>query len=98
VGLFRVNSLTLFLVIALLGIMVVVLILPDVDLPDTAFQRNSSLQAFRALSHHMPSASANTGQHTSFHCSGTSVVSRQVRENHPRCSNDLPIQHKALRC
>jgi hypothetical protein len=95
---FTVNSLTLFLVVALLGIIVVVLILPDADLPDTAFQRNTSLQAFRALSHQMPHASANAGQHISFHTSGISVLTRQVRETHARCSNDLPIEHKALRC
>jgi hypothetical protein len=96
VGLFKVNSLSLFLVIALLGSMFVVLILPDVDLPDTAFQRNSSLQAFRAFSDQI--ASANTGHHTTFHSSSTSVVSRQARETHARFSNDLPIQHKTLRC
>src|SRR4051812_41465360 len=98
VGSFKVNSRTLFLVIALLGIIVIVLIVPDVDLPDTAFQRNRSLQAFRALSHQMPHARVNAGQHILFHLSGTSVLPRRVRETHARCSNDLPIQHKALRC
>jgi hypothetical protein len=92
------NSLALCLVIALLGVIVAVLILPDVDLPDTAFQRNSSLQALRAHSHEMPHASANRGQHISFQFSGSSTLARQAGETHARRSNDLPIQHKALRC
>jgi len=95
---FAANSLTLFLIIALLGIMVVVLILPEVELPDTAFQRNNSHQAFRALSHQMPHANAKTGQHLSFHFSGIAVHQRQVREIHAPCCNDLPIQQQPLRC
>jgi hypothetical protein len=96
---FKLNSLTLLLVIALLGIIVVVLILPDVDLPDTAFQRNSSLQTLRALSHQMPHASANAGSFClSFLFESASVAPRQVHETRTQRSNDLPIEHKALRC
>ena len=95
---FEVSSLTLFMIVALSGVMVVVLILPDVGLQDTASQRSSSLQALQALSHPMPHASATRGKHVSFQFSGTSTLVRQVRETHARCSNDLPMQHKALRC
>jgi hypothetical protein len=95
---FKSKSPVLLVVTALLSIIVVVLILPDVDLPDTAFQRNSSLQALRALSYQVPHANANAGQHISFHFSGTSVLPRQVHEARARYANDLPIQHKALRC
>ena len=94
----RSKSPVLLIVMALLGIIVVVLILPDVELPDTAFQRNSSFQALRALSHQVPHASANAGQHISFHSGGTSVLPRQGHETRARYANDLPIQHKALRC
>ena len=96
--LFKSKSPVLLIVIALLGIIVGVLILPDVDLPDTAFHRNSSLQVLRALSHQVPPTSANVGQHVSFHFSGTSVFPRQVHETRAWYANDLPIQHKSLRC
>ena len=95
---FKSKSPMLLIVTALLGIIVVVLVLPDVDLPDTAFQRNSSLQALRALSHQVPHASANAGQHISSHSGRTSVLPRQGHESRARYANDLPIQHKALRC
>jgi hypothetical protein len=96
---FKLNSLTLFLVIALMGIMVVVLILPDVDLPDTAFQRNSSLQALRSLCYQMPHASAKAhAVHLSLEFEDTSIPPREVHETRVQCSNDLPILHEALRC
>jgi len=95
---FKVNSLTLFTVIALLSVILIVLILPDLELPDTALQRNGSLQALRALSHQMPHPSVTPGQHTSFQCSGTCTLARQVHETRAWCFSDLPIQHKALRC
>jgi len=89
----------LFIVIALMTIIVIVLILPEVDLPDTAFQRNSSLQALRALSQQMSYASANGASfHLSFQFGDPSIPSRQVQEAYARRSNDLPIQHEALRC
>jgi hypothetical protein len=96
---FKSNSLALCIVIALLGMIVVVLILPDVDLPDTAFQRNSSLQTLRALSHQVPHAGAYAGSfHLSFQFKDASIPLRQVQENHAQCSSDLAIQHKSLRC
>jgi hypothetical protein len=96
---FKINSLTLLIVIALMGIIVVVLILPDVDLPDTAFQRNSSLQALQAISHQVPHASANAGSFSwSFEFVEASASSRQVQETGARRFNDLPIQHRTLRC
>jgi len=96
---FKANFLTLCTVIPLLAIIVVVLILPDVDLPDTAFQRNGTLQALRTLSHQIPHASAKTGSfHVSFHFENASIPPRQTHETCARHSNDLPIQHKALRC
>ena len=95
---FKSKSPVLLIVIALLGIIVGVLILPDVDLPDTAFQRNSSLQALRALSGQVPRTCENASQHISFHFSGTFIRPHQVRETSARYAHDLPIQHKALRC
>jgi uncharacterized membrane protein len=96
---FKSKSLALCIVTALLAIIVVVLILPDVDLPDTAFQRNSSLQALRALSHQVPHAGAYAGSfHLSFQFKDASIPLRQVQENHAQCSSDLAIQHKSLRC
>jgi hypothetical protein len=93
------NSLTLLIVIALMGIIVVVLILPDVDLPDTAFQRNSSLQALQALSHQVLHTSANAGSLSgSFPFVDASVTPRQVHDTRAQRFDDLPIHHKTLRC
>jgi hypothetical protein len=96
---FKSNPLSLLLVVALLGIIVIVLILPDVDLPDTAFQRNSSLQVLRALSQQVSHASVNAGPfRISFQFGNTSTIPRQVREIRVRHSGGLPIQYEALRC
>lgn len=96
---FKLNSLTLFLVIALMGIIVVILILPDVDLPDTAFQRNGSLQAVRLLCCQTPHASANAhAVHLLFKFDDTPIAPREFHETRVKRSNDLPILHEALRC
>jgi len=93
------KSPVLLIVIALLGIIVIVLILPDVDLPDTAFQRNSSLQALRAVSHPVQHASANgTIFRLLFQFEGASIPPRQARQTCARRSKDLPVLHEALRC
>ena len=95
----RFNPLAMFMVVALLGMIVVVLILPDVDLPDTAFQRNGSLQALRSLCCQMPHASTKAhAVHLSFEFEDTSIPPREVHETRIQCSNDLPILHEALRC
>jgi hypothetical protein len=95
----RANSLAMFIVIALLGMIVAVLILPQVDLPDTAFQRNGSLRASRALSHQVPHTSA-TGASFSLPIQSKNVFfpPTQVQEARTWFSSDLPIQHQALRC
>jgi hypothetical protein len=96
---FKSNSLVLFIVIALLGMIVAVLILPQVDLPDTAFQRNASLQALLAPPHHAPHAIASAAlcrQLSQFE--DASILSGQVQETAERCSTDLPVEHKSLRC
>jgi hypothetical protein len=96
---FKSNSLALCIVIALLGVIVVVLILPDVDLPDTAFQRNSSLQVLRALSHQTPNATAFAGSfQLSFQFKDAFIPLQLVQETRVRSSSDLPVQNKALRC
>ena len=96
---FKINSLTLLIVIALMSIIIIVLILPEVDLPDTAFQRNSSLQALQAFSHQVLHTSANAGSLSgSYPFVDASITSRQARETRAQRSDDLPIQHEALRC
>jgi len=94
----RLDTLTLVIVFAFLGVIVVVLILPDVDLADTAFQRNSSLQVLRVLSKQTAHVSANNGEYTSFRFSGTSKFAYNFLETDVRCCSDLSIHHKALRC
>src|ERR1700751_5964369 len=49
----------LFLLIAVLGVITIILILPDIDLPDTAFHRNTSPLAIREQSHHAANSNAD---------------------------------------
>ena len=96
----RFNPLATFIVVALLGMIVVVLILPDVDLPDTAFQRNSSMQGLLVLSHQMPHSSATAGSslHLPMQLEDVSIRVQRVQDTRAWSTIDLPIQHKALRC
>ena len=49
---FRLSPLSSVLLIALMGLIVLILVSPDVDLPDTAFLRNGSRLVIHAGSHH----------------------------------------------
>jgi hypothetical protein len=56
---FKSSSITLFLLIVLLGSIAAVLIAPHVDPPDTAFQRNSSPLYIHAQSHQSQQTNAD---------------------------------------
>jgi hypothetical protein len=60
---FKSSSITLFLLIVLLGSIAAVLIAPRVDLPDTAFQRNSSPLSIHAQSHQFQHTNAGGSTH-----------------------------------
>ena len=84
---------------ALLFIIALVVILPDVDLPDTAFRSNSSPLAIRRLSQQMPQTDANPGLfRLSIQSACSSMEGCQVRETRAQLPEDLPIEHKSLRC
>jgi len=57
-GSFKSGPLSTLLVIGLLAWITVVLIAPEIDLPDTAFERNCSLHAVHALTRHVVQRSA----------------------------------------
>jgi hypothetical protein len=96
---YKSNPLALYIVVALLAVIVVVLILPDVDLPDTAFQRSSSLQTLNALSHQMPPAREIAGSFLfSFQVGAASIPPRQLGKTHSSSRVDLSILHGTLRC
>lgn len=85
--------------VLLLSLIVIVLILPDVDLPDTAFQRNSSPLAIRALSHQVLQASASAGVfRPSFQLGLASSRHLQRRETRAGRREDLAIHLEILRC
>jgi hypothetical protein len=89
----------LFIVIALLGMIVAVLILPQLDLPDAAFQRNASLQSLLTSPHQVTHSIANAvlcRQLSQFE--DASILPGQVRETADRCSIGLPVEHNSLRC
>lgn len=84
---------------ALLGIMVAVLIVPDVDLPVTVLRRSSSPLAFHALSHPAGQISTHDGLfRVPFHIEAGSAAAQRWRETRARRTSDLPIQNEALRC
>ena len=58
-GSFKISRLSTLVLIAVLGLIVAILIAPQVDLPDYTFQRNSSPLAMHALSHHVPEGNAS---------------------------------------
>jgi len=93
------NPLTSFLLFALLVMIVVVLILPSADLPDTAFQRNSSLQVIRGFTHPLPQPSANAvPSHVRLPFQDTSISFRKVHEASAWLFEDLLILHETNRC
>jgi hypothetical protein len=71
---FRTKSLASLMVIILLGLIVVVLIAPHIDLPDTAFQRNHSMHVVRTLSHRVPAAIA----HIDFFVSSSAIEDARI--------------------
>ena len=58
-GSFKSTPVSTLLLIVLLGSIAAVLIAPEIDLPDTAFQRNSSPLAIHSQSHQVPQANAD---------------------------------------
>ena len=93
------NPLTSWTVLALLCMIALVLLLPDVDLPDTALRSNSSPLAICTLSHQVPQANANAGLcRVSFQLLCSSSLHCPVGETHARHTVSLPIVHKTLRC
>jgi len=96
---FRSKTLTALLVLLLLATIMVVLILPDVDLPDAAFQRNGSLQTSRAASSHAPRASVSPAlQRFLFRFESACALLNQVRVTHTPYHEDSPSLHETLRC
>jgi hypothetical protein len=97
-GSFKTGRLASALLILFFGLIVAVLIAPDIDLPDTAFQRNSSPLAIHALSHHVPQGNTNgSASHTSFRLADGSCFALGV------CSGDNVVEvpsvpHRILRC
>jgi hypothetical protein len=58
-GSFKSGPLSSLLLLGLLAWIAVVLIAPQVDLPDTAFEKNNSPLAVHALTIHVPQENAN---------------------------------------
>ena len=93
------NPLAAVLLIVVLTMIAVVLILPQVDLPDTAFQRNSSPVAIHSLSHHILRGTADAEPfRISFPPAHYDSVCAQVSETCVQRSQGPPIQSESLRC
>jgi hypothetical protein len=96
---FKLNLLPSLLLIVLFGVIAVVLIVPEVDLPDTAFQRDSSPLAIHALSHQAAQSIVSVGPfRTYFDFEDTPAPRRQLSEMLAKDPEDPSIQHEVLRC
>ena len=97
-GSFKTGPLSSLLLIVLLGLIAAVLIAPDVDLPDTAFQRNSSPLAIHALSSHFPQGNANGSvSHVQLRLADVSDLALKVFSSDSAV--EVPsVPHRILRC
>jgi hypothetical protein len=96
---FLLSRSALFLLIAVLGVITIILILPDIDLPDTAFHRNTSPLAIREQSHH----GANSNADYVFAGSLFDIEGRCLGAEYEGCivtqrNDDLVMMQMPLRC
>ena len=94
---FTAGSLASLLLITLLGMIAVVLIAPEVDLPDTAFQRNSSPQTIRAQATQSPDAHVSTLA-ASCEIGAVSPDPADDGRTHVRSVQPFPALRTPLRC
>ena len=96
---FKTNPLPTVLLIILLGLVIVILILPEVDLPDTAFQRNSSPTAVHCLSHQPSRAVASVGfSRVGVPGDGQAFGICRVRQGDTGDLQIVTVQRETLRC
>jgi hypothetical protein len=96
---FTLSRFALFLLIAVLGVITIILILPDIDLPDTAFHRNTSPLAIRAQSHHAPNANADyVFSGSSFDNEGRCLRAEYEGRTRTQRNDDLDMMQMPLRC
>lgn len=97
-GSFKSGPLSSLLLIGLLALITAVLIAPQVDLPDTAFQRDSSPLAIHALAHHVPEGNAiGSAHHILFRFADASDFALKVLS----CDSVVGVSsapHRILRC
>jgi hypothetical protein len=99
VRLFRSNLLSNSLLICLLAIVALVLVLPQVDLPDAAFQSNNSPQALRAMTHQAPQSNVTFGSsHVSVRSGYFPASDGPVHEVSARSPQHVPTVDVTLRC
>jgi hypothetical protein len=94
---FTAGSLASLLLITLLGMIAVVLIAPEVDLPDTAFQRNSSPQTIRAQATQSPDRQVGTLA-ASGEIGAVSPDPADDPRTHVRSFQPFPALRTPLRC
>lgn len=95
---FRIKAPALVLLLGLLAVVTLILVLPDVDLPDTAFQRNTSPIALCAHFHSVPQFRSTATLLSLFLSIGISLlVCNRVRFLRV-LARHLQILHHSLRC
>jgi len=95
---FRIKAPALVLLLGLLAVMTLILVLPDVDLPDTAFQRNTSPVALRAHFHPVQQFTSTAGLFCFFLSLAISLRPWQRQLFIPALAEPLQILHHSLRC
>lgn len=97
-GSFKSAPFSTLLLIVVLSMIAIVLIAPQIDLPDTAFQRNSSPLAIHAQSHHIPGRNATAGDFSSSLPVTVSFDLIPMICNRDSAVEVFPAPHPILRC
>jgi hypothetical protein len=95
---FRVKAPALVLLLGLLAVVTLILVLPDVDLLDTAFQRNTSPVSLRAHFHSVPQFRSSASLFCFFLGLAISLRPWEKQLFIRDLAEPLHILHHSLRC
>jgi hypothetical protein len=95
----RISPLSLFVLLGVLTVILLVLVLPQVDLLDTAFQRNTAPVAIHVQATSAPALSiVNIPAHFSITIRGSEYHSENKLLSAQATPKFLPILHCSIRC
>jgi len=95
---FQLKSPALVLLLGVFAVITVLLVLPDVDPLDTAFQRNTSPLALHSRSHSIPQFELSTAPVRLVGVAGTSLGVETRDLPIPALAEFLQVLHHSFRC